>query len=218
MEAEAVETGGLSGRIAARGRLAGVAIAGPLSVELARYLGLLLRWNERMNLTGLTDDDAGIDRLLVEPVVAARRLCAGPLCLVDIGSGGGSPAVPMRLARPDVRLRMVESKSRKAAFLREAVRHLSLTGVGVEACRYEALTVRGGEGDRADVVTVRAVRVGAAGFKALSGLLVEGGRLFLFEGQKTGREDGAAVGFRVEGSFPLVESLQSRLSILRKGD
>jgi 16S rRNA (guanine527-N7)-methyltransferase len=211
-----VETGGLSDRIAARGRLAGVDVPAPLAGELARYLKLLFRWNERMNLTGLIDDDAGIDRLLVEPLVAARWLPEGPLRLVDIGSGGGSPAVPMRLMCPDVRLRMVESKSRKAAFLREAVRHLVLTGVSVEACRYEAFAAGVDEGDRADVVTVRAVRLDRAGFRALTGLMADGGRLFLFEGQGAGREDGAVDGFRGEGTFPLVESLQSRLSIWRK--
>jgi 16S rRNA (guanine527-N7)-methyltransferase len=211
-----VETAGLSDRIAARCRLAGVSVPGPLGGELARYLKLLFRWNERMNLTGLTDDDTGIDRLLVEPLVAARWLCAGPLRLIDIGSGGGSPGVPIRLVRPDVRLQMVESKSRKAAFLREAVRHLALTGARVEARRYEELAAGLGEGDRADVVTVRAVRLDEAGFRALAGLLAEGGRLFLFEGQGTGREDGGAAGFEEEGTFPLVESLQSRLSILRR--
>ncbi len=213
-----METGGLCDRIVARGQLAGVAVPAPLGGELARYLKLLLRWNERMNLTGLTDDDAGIDRLLVEPLVATRWLSAGPLRLVDIGSGGGSPAVPIRLMRPDVRLRMVESKSRKAAFLREAVRHLALTGASVEARRYEEFAAGLDEGDRADVVTVRAVRLDEAGFKSLGGLLGDGGRLFLFEGQETGRSDGAAVGFEVEGTFPLVEGLQSRLSVWRRGE
>ena len=210
-------TGGLSDRIAARGRLAGVSVPAPLGRELARYLKLLFRWNERMNLTGLTDDDVGIDRLLVEPLLAARWLSAGPLRLIDIGSGGGSPAVPIRLVRADVRLQMVESKGRKAAFLREAVRHLALTGARVEARRYEELAAGLGDGDRADVVTVRAVRLDDRGFMAVSRLLAEGGRLFLFEGQGTGREDGAAAGFEVEGTFPLVDNLQSRLSILRVG-
>lgn len=212
-----METGWLPDRIAARGRLAGVSVPAPLGGELARYLKLLFWWNRRMNLTGLTDDDAGIDRLLVEPLVATRWLSAGPLRLVDIGSGGGSPAVPIRLMRPDVRLQMVESKSRKAAFLRETVRHLALTGATVEVRRFEELAAGLDEGDRADVVTVRAVRLDEAGFRALAGLLADGGRLFLFEGQGTGRDDGAAVGFEVEGTFPLVGSLQSRLSIWRRG-
>ena len=205
---------GLSERIAARAEAAGVPVGCALSDALARYVDLLVRWNERMNLTGLTDDDAGLDRLVVEPLGAARRLPTGALRVIDIGSGGGSPAVPMKLARPDVQLRMVESKSRKAAFLREAVRHLGISGAEVEACRYEQLAARVRDDERAAVVTVRAVRLDEDGFECLSRLLASGGRLFLFE-----REDGDG-GARVGGRFasmetyPLVESLRSRLVVL----
>ena len=213
-QSQNMEPGGLSDRIATRARLAGTCIDGPLADSLARYLALLIRWNERMNLTALTDDDEGLDRLVVEPLMAAARLPAGELRVIDIGSGGGSPAVPMRLARADVRLRMVESKTRKAAFLREAVRHLGLARTEVDACRYEDLPGRLGEADRADVVTVRAVRLDEAGFSSLARLLDERGRVFLFEGERTGREGGAD--FELEGSFPLVEGLRSRLSVLRR--
>lgn len=213
-----MEAGGLSERIAVRAGLAGISVAGRLSGELARYLELLLRWNVRMNLTGLRDDDAGVDRLIVEPLVAAGRLGGGPLRLIDIGSGGGSPAIPMRLACPDVRLRMVERKGRKAAFLREAVRQLTLRGASVEARGFEELGSGLGEEARADVVTVRAVKFGEPGFRAVAGMLASGGRVFLFEGRESGADDGAAAGFEVEESLPLVESLQSRLLILRKAD
>lgn len=212
--AEAVESGRLADRVAERVRVAGAPIDGSLADALASYLTLLMRWNGRMNLTGLTVDDAGLDRLVVEPVVAASRLPAGELRVIDIGSGGGSPAVPMRLARSDVRLRMVESKSRKAAFLREAVRHLGLAGTEVDACRYEDLAGRLGEEGRADVVTVRAVRLDRAAFGVLARLLDERGRLFLFEGVRRTESGGAE--FELEGTFPLVEALGSRLTVLRR--
>jgi 16S rRNA (guanine527-N7)-methyltransferase len=205
----------LAGRIVARAGLAGVSISEALGEELARYLGLLLRWNKRMNLTALRDDEFGIDRLVVEPLLAVEHLAGDAVRLMDIGSGGGSPAVPMRLARPDIRLQMVERKARKAAFLREVVRQLSLSGSSVEVCGYEELSARLDAGDRADVVTVRAVKLGERGVRAASGLLKEGGRLFLFEGP--GTESGVgAVGFELEGSFPLIEGLESRLVVLRK--
>ncbi|HCE01905.1 MAG TPA: 16S rRNA (guanine(527)-N(7))-methyltransferase RsmG [Acidobacteria bacterium] len=209
---------GLSGRIAARAGAAGVPVGCALSDSLARYVELLVRWNERMNLTGLTDDDAGLDRLVVEPLGAVRRLGTGALRLIDIGSGGGSPAVPMKLARPDVRLRMVESKSRKAAFLREVVRHLGICGAEVEACRYEQLAARVTDDERADVVTVRAVRLDEDGFDCLSRLLARGGRLFLFEGE--GGDGGAGLGgrFSTVQTYRLVESLKSRLVVLSLGD
>ena len=76
-----------------------------------------------MNLTALDDRESGLDRLIVEPLMAVERLPTNRGRVVDIGSGGGSPAIPMKLAAPGVDLLMVESKVRKAAFLREAAAH-----------------------------------------------------------------------------------------------
>ncbi|MDP6580708.1 MAG: class I SAM-dependent methyltransferase, partial [Vicinamibacterales bacterium] len=150
---------GLVGRIAERSALAGVDVDAALAGALASYVELLRRWSRRMNLTGLGTDDSGLDRLVVEPLVAARYLPAGEPVVVDVGSGGGSPAVPLKLASPRVGLRMVESKGRKAAFLREVVRQLGLEDVVVEARRFEQLVGRRGWQGSADVVTVRAVRL-----------------------------------------------------------
>ena len=98
---------GLVGRIAERSALAGVDVDAALAGALASYVELLRRWSRRMNLTGLGTDDSGLDRLVVEPLVAARYLPAGEPVVVDVGSGGGSPAVPLKLASPRVGLRMM---------------------------------------------------------------------------------------------------------------
>ncbi len=100
---------------------------------------------ESQGLTHLAPvEDAGdeaIDRLLIEPVLATKYLPAPDATVLDIGSGGGSPAIPMKLAAPGISLRMVESKTRKAAFLREVVRTLELDRTAVEAVRFEELLV-----------------------------------------------------------------------------
>ena len=130
---------GLTERLQGRAERAGLLLAPALAARLAAYVALLLRWNERMNLTALGGDDQGLDRLVVEPLLAERRIPRGAAALVDIGSGGGSPAIPIRIARPRLVVRLVEARERKAAFLREAVRQLKLDGVLVEPCRYEEL-------------------------------------------------------------------------------
>lgn len=208
--------GGLAGRVAHRGRRAGVEIDAALASALAVYLDLLYRWNRRMNLTGLSEDDGGLDRLVIEPLVAAQQIPAGALSLVDIGSGGGSPAVPLKLAVPRLGLWMVESKKRKAAFLREVVRHLGLEDVVVESCRYQELLTRPKRCELADVVTVRAVRMDGEALTQLQELLKVNGRLFLFRG--AGEESGwRDVPFlRWCGSYPLMESLKSQLIVLEK--
>ena len=201
--------------IARRAARAGLEVDDPLLQALAAYVGLLLRWNRRINLTALTDDDRGIDRLVVEPLAAAQWLPAPGASITDIGSGGGSPAVPMKLAAPAVRLRMVESRTRRAAFLREVVRQLGLGGTLVETCRYEELIARGTAFEDADVVTVRAVRLARGTLQRILPLIKPGGALFLF---RTREADEAEVPppLRVEATHPLLDSSDSRLVVLRR--
>lgn len=100
--------------------------------QLVDYLLLLERWNQRMNLTALDDPDAAVDRLIVEPLLAVGAIDSHARVLVDVGSGGGSPAVPLKVGRPDLALTMIEVKARKSVFLREVVRHLGLVDCDVE--------------------------------------------------------------------------------------
>ena len=146
--------------------------------RLIAYFDLLFRWNAKINLTAFTDQDAAIDRLILEPLAAALEL-PRDLDLLDLGSGGGSPAIPLALALDARRLVMVESKSRKAAFLREAARTLGLNAV-VESDRFEAVAAGGAYEGRMTAVSIRAVRVDVATLKAARTFLQPGGRVALF--------------------------------------
>ena len=207
---------GLAGRVADRGRLAGVEIDASLASALAEYLGLLYRWNRRMNLTALSEDDSGLDRLVIEPLVAAQKIPAGTQSVVDIGSGGGSPAVPLKLAMPRLCLWMVESKTRKAAFLREVVRQLRLEDVVVHGCRYQDLRTRQKRLEVADIVTVRAVKMNREALARLRELLRVDGRLFLFQGTRLDNVWSDVPCLRWLGSYPLIESLKSQLVVLER--
>ncbi|HCV22483.1 MAG: hypothetical protein CL477_04380 [Acidobacteria bacterium] len=212
-----MEDSGLAGRIAERSSLAGVDVDTVMAGALAAYVELLRRWSRRMNLTGLGTDDGGLDRLVVEPLVAARYLPGGAPVVVDVGSGGGSPAVPLKLASPGIGLRMVESKGRKAAFLREVVRQLGLEDVVVEACRYEELAGRAEWQESADIVTVRAVRLNERMLDDLLSLVRVGGALFLFQAAEGGDAwSNLSSSWRRRGRYPLVDSLGSQLIILDK--
>ena len=130
-------------------------------LKLQEYFELLARWNRTINLTALALDgypQTSIDRLLIEPLVAVNAMPETVSDWVDLGSGGGSPAIPMKIVRPAVRLTLVESKERKAAFLREAVRSLHLPDAAVLVRRFE--TLKDSRSHSLDLVTVRAVRVG----------------------------------------------------------
>ncbi len=201
-------------RIARRANRAELSIDSHLQEALAAYVDLLMRWNRRINLTGLTDDDDGIDRLVIEPLVAAQRLPMPDAVVTDIGSGGGSPAVPMKLAVPSIRLRMVESRTRKAAFLREVVRRLGLEETVVEACRFEELADREELAAQSDVVSVRAVRTGARMLRRIEPLVGADGIVFLFKSTR-GNVGDAPPPWRVDGAYPLLGP-SSCLVVLRK--
>lgn len=162
---------------------AGVAVSEPVAGQLASFIGLLAKWNATLNLTGFQLDppsDEAVMRLLVEPLAAAA-LIPGDVCLaIDVGSGGGSPAIPLKLLRPDVRFVLVESKARKGAFLREAVRQLELGGVEVVTSRFDEVSSRPEFRAQVDLVTVRAVRLDDDFWTTAAAVLRAGGHLLLF--------------------------------------
>lgn len=207
-------------RLSKRAARTGLFLDEGLADSLAAYYELLARWNRKINLTALDNPDEAIDRLLLEPVVAARALPAatGPLEVIDIGSGGGSPAIPLALALGSgTRLTMVEVKARKSAFLREAVRHLGLTRASVETARYEELLAKPGLLEKFDLLSVRAVRIEPRILMTLQAFLKPGGLLLLFRGP-SGPDVPSTVIHPLEwqSTSPLIDVLQSRLTVLRK--
>jgi len=204
-------------RLIRRASKSNIFIADALADRLSAYYELLVRWNRKINLTSLDNLDEAIDRLLIEPLVAAKYLPASASLLLDIGSGGGSPAIPFKLAVPRLVVTMVEAKARKSAFLREAIRQLSIEGAQVETARYEELLVRPEFHEASDVVSLRAVRIEARVLTSLQAFLAPGGVVLLFRGPG-GPQVPAAIVPPLEwtATHPLVESLQSRLTVLSK--
>jgi 16S rRNA (guanine527-N7)-methyltransferase len=205
----------LAGRLARRAAKSNVFVPETLADRLVVYYELLSRWNRKINLTSIENLDEALDRLLLEPLVAARYLPAAAR-LIDIGSGGGSPAIPFKLAVPGLHLTMVEVKARKSAFLREAIRHLNLDNTQVETARYEELLVRPELHEACDVVSLRAVRTEARVLTSLQAFLRVGGVLMLFRGPSGPDAPVVVPPLEFTGTYPLVEPLQSRLTILTK--
>jgi 16S rRNA (guanine527-N7)-methyltransferase len=211
----------LRDRIRRRGKKAGAELTPELIERLDRYFSLLAKWNAKINLTSFRlagdGEDEAVDRLLIEPVIAAKHIPPEARHALDVGSGGGSPAIPLKLAAPQLHLRMAESKTRKAVFLREAVRDLGLGGVDVETSRFEELLARPELHEGFDLVTVRAVRVEPKTLVSLQAFLRPGGHIFLFRGPG-GTDVAQAVTPPLSwvATFPLIEELRSRLVILKK--
>ena len=172
--------------------------------RLSSYVDLLARWNHTINLTALRVDPLtpqAVDRLIVEPAAAAGILASmnqGGLWF-DFGSGGGSPAIPLKILGVGSPLHLVEARSRKAAFLRRALDELGMKDATVECCRLESLQNTNYIG-LVGLITVRAVAMGEAACASAVKLLGEHGVLGLFS---SAGEETALAGFRRVSSHKL---------------
>jgi 16S rRNA (guanine527-N7)-methyltransferase len=139
--------------------------------QISTYLDLLLRWNERMNLTAVRDEEHIVTRHFGESLFAAAHLfppgalpdpqeqtsnpaphaSSGAPHVIDVGSGAGFPGLPIKIWAPHIHLTLIESNQKKVAFLREVARALTLTDIDLFAGRAEDFPSTG------DVVTLRAV-------------------------------------------------------------
>ena len=103
--------------------------------QLDALLRLLAKWNRVYNLTALPDEAKWVSHHLLDSLSIVGFLPLGPL--LDVGSGGGFPGLPIAVAEPDREIVLLDSNNKKTAFLRQAVAELKLTNVAVETRRVE---------------------------------------------------------------------------------
>jgi len=152
--------------------------------QISTYIDLLLRWNAKVNLTAVRDEDHIVTRHFGESLFLARHLFPDTprkAHAVDIGSGAGFPALPLKLWAPAIHLTLIESNQKKVAFLREVIRALTLTNIDVKGCRAEDLAADPAF-PRADIVTFRAVEHFESILPIAERLLARSGRLALLIG------------------------------------
>jgi 16S rRNA (guanine527-N7)-methyltransferase len=142
--------------------------------QFSIYLDLLLKWNARTNLTAIRDPQEIVRRHFGESLFAARHLDPATPTLLDFGAGAGFPGLPIALLRPDIQVTLAESQNKKATFLREAVRTLSLS-TEVWSGRVESMPAD----RRFHTVTLRAVDNMEAALPVARMRLAPGGRLVL---------------------------------------
>jgi 16S rRNA (guanine527-N7)-methyltransferase len=106
--------------------------------KLSTYLDLLLKWNNRTNLTAVRDPEEIVRRHFGESLFAAQHLAPPATTLLDFGSGAGFPGLPIALFHPKIQVTLAESQNKKATFLREVVRTLGLS-TEIWAARVETM-------------------------------------------------------------------------------
>ena len=163
------------------------AVLSPAQLQnISTYIDLLLRWNARINLTAIRNEEEIVTRHFGESLFTARHLFPritqvpaeqSSASLIDIGSGAGFPGLPIKICAPEIQVTLIESNQKKATFLREVIRTITLTDINVFHGRAE------NHPNQANVVTLRAVEHFNTTLPIAANLVAPGGRLAILIGE-----------------------------------
>jgi len=156
----------------------GVVVDAKLAVAIERYISLLVKWNEHVNLTRVGEPEEILERHFGESMFAARCVRLEGR-LADVGSGAGFPGLALKLLLPGSDVTLIESSRKKTMFLKEVCRELNLKGVRVLAERMEDVST---VVDRWDFVMSRAVGDIAGILRWSKGVMKPVGRVLLWVG------------------------------------
>jgi 16S rRNA (guanine527-N7)-methyltransferase len=165
----------------------GILLEMPMVEKMAAHCIELIRWNEKINLTAITDPmDVAVKHVLDS--LAALPLMPDGASVLDLGSGGGFPGLVLKIANPSLSVVLVDASRKKISFLNQVIRMLSLTRIEAIHARVEEIRSRGRFVQAFDVATCRA-------FTSLSGFVEQawpfvkkGGILVAFKGKDVDEE------------------------------
>jgi 16S rRNA (guanine527-N7)-methyltransferase len=167
-----------------------VALDSQHTAKLQIYLDLLLRWNQKINLTSIRDPEHVITRHFGEALfLHTREELAGNL--LDIGSGAGFPGLALKIVLPDIPATLLEPIAKKRAFLKEVVRSCEFDAVEVRPERLENVVQ---QEPKFNIATARAVGPAEQLARQCSSILSEGGKLCLWTTRGQSEKLGVASG------------------------
>lgn len=212
---EAAEPGRLREIIQERARIHGLALPRAAATVLALHLAMLIRWGRVTRLTAIRGLETLVDRHVLESVVAAREVGTGAGRYVDIGSGNGYPALPIKCLNRELTVTLLEPALRKSIFLMTVIQELGLDKIEVlreridrpkDLVRYAPVRV----------ISMRAVAALGDVLLGAGDALEEEGRLLLFLGARGMREvhDRMHPKLRLLREVPLPGRARSRLLVL----
>ena len=158
--------------------------------RLAAYLDLLLETNKKFNLTSIRDSDDAWRRHVIDSLTLLPwldELGAGST-LIDVGSGGGLPGVPLAVVRPDLHITLLDATAKKARFLEQCLHDLPLAGVSVVTGRAESVGRDPAHRERYDVAVCRAIGPMRELLEYTLPLVRVGGRLLAMKGPRAEQE------------------------------
>ena len=117
----------------------GLSIDDATQKKLLTYLALLVKWNKVFNLTAIRDPQQMVSHHLLDSLAVLPHIGAGRW--LDVGCGAGLPGVVMAIVRPDLKMTMLDSNSKKTGFVQQAIIELGLQNAQVKCARVEDLQI-----------------------------------------------------------------------------
>lgn len=155
--------------------------------QLLRFLDELLRWNQSINLTAITDRDEALVKHLVDSLTLLPLL-RGDEILLDMGSGGGLPGLPLKLVLPGLNLTSVDAVAKKISFQKHVIRSFALARAVARHGRLEELGRESALAGHFELVVARAFASLADCVRLARPFLQPGGRLIAMKGPEGERE------------------------------
>jgi len=169
----------------------GISLSAAQLTSLNLFAQELKKWNRKINLTAITDDEGIAVKHLVDSL-SLLKVVQGPGRLLDIGSGGGFPGIPVKIAQPDLEIVSVDAVVKKISFQKQAVRLLNLANF--TALHVRAETLAADYAESFDWVVSRAFS-DIPSFVAMGlPVLKQGGRIVAMKGRNAAEEVAAAEG------------------------
>ena len=157
-------------------------------LQLQTYLSLLEKWNSRINLTASVTWEA-LEPMFREGIWAATKYPGDSRSHLDIGSGAGFPAVILRIFNPKIRLELVESRTKKGAFLETVAWELDLTGTKVHSRRLEDFLASCAEEKIWNCISWKAIKLAGRDLLDLRRHMNENSRFWMFHGSEFATEE-----------------------------
>jgi 16S rRNA (guanine527-N7)-methyltransferase len=148
--------------------------------KLLAFRDLLLKWNKTYNLTALRDPQQAISHHLLDSLAILPHVARGQL--LDVGSGGGLPGIPLAIVRPELSVSMVDTVQKKAIFMQQAAIELGLKNVTVHHARVEEMS------GQFEQISSRAFSELGLFVSLTRHLLAPGGRWLAMKGQRPAEE------------------------------
>lgn len=126
--------------------------------QFNRYFKLLIEWNEKINLTAITEPKEVAIKHMIDSISCYDSLIFAKGCsIIDVGTGAGFPGLPLKILYPDIKLTLVDSLNKRVNFLRDVIEQLGLTGVEVFHARAEEFARKNEHREKYDIAVSRAV-------------------------------------------------------------